>query len=1066
VLTIKAAAAALAQGSTTDGLTSIAAVLGFGTPPLPLDERTRESLGVSQRVLDARIARGRGALRALLVELPKGSVVRTEIALLASRLASRSPHLLWLLIAFEREGDQCAVATWSIPRGAVRIAALVVDLCRILDSDAETLCALAAAPGGSDLLTHTRWQEILGRDALTRRFYRTLHDIVLELGGHAVGGGRPAEHHEAALLYVSRLLFLSFLEAKGWLNGDRAFLSRGFEECCAGAGGYEQRVLRPLFFGTLNTPVKARAARASSFGCVPFLNGGLFSPTPLERRLRGLRFGDEHIGRVYSELLGRYRFTAREDSTSWSEAAVDPEMLGKAFESLMASNERKSSGAFYTPHALVERVTRSALIAGLSSGALPESVVLLAFAGEPVPASHRDTLRERLTSLTVLDPACGSGAFLVRVLSEIAALRIAAGDPLPPAQLRRSVLTQSIFGVDLNPMAVWLCELRLWLAVVIESDEPDPLRVPPLPNLDHHIWVGDTLLGGDFSATATDRGAKQLTVLRSRYARSTGARKRALGRALERAERGFALSALDRALATIANQRRDLIIAQRGHDLFGERRTPDRSERARMAELKRRSRELRQSRRTLGQGGALPFSFPAHFPDVADRGGFDVVVGNPPWVRLHRIPPRTRELLRRDFMVFRNAAWSEGAIGARAGVGFASQIDLSALFVERSVDLLRDGGAISMLLPAKLWRSLAGGGVRHLLRSRVRLLELEDWSDSATTFDAAVYPSLLVALRRCEAGLRAEEDVRVTVHTGSMARSWDFPIHRLGAREELAAPWLLLPPDARRAFDAITDAGIPLGETALGRPMLGVKCGCNDAFVLVVTGMNGGVAEVRSTGRTGTVEEKLLRPVLRGGSVAAWRIPEASERLLWTHDDSRAPIARLPAHTARWLGGWRRELIARADAHATDRWWSLYRTEAATNTRPRVVWSDFGRVPRAAVLPRGDRTVPLNSCYVSHCETDEDALALTALLNSTLAAAWLNALAEPARGGFHRYLAWTVAMLPIPANWERARALLAPLARTAIDGQPPSFNRLLSAVVDAYGLNESRVLPLITWMSR
>jgi hypothetical protein len=811
--------------------------------------------------------------------------------------------------------------------------------------------------------------------------------------------------------------------------------------------------------------MRARAPLARSFGRIPFLNGGLFSPTPLERRLRGLRFGDEYLGRVYSELLGRYRFTAREDSTSWSEAAIDPEMLGKAFESLMASRDRKSSGAFYTPQVLVERVTRAAIVAGLSDGALPDSIILRVFAGDPVSATHRDVLRERLASVTVLDPACGSGAFLVHVLSELAALRSAAGDPLPPAQLRRHVLTHSIFGVDLNPTAVWLCELRLWLAVVIENEETEPLHVTPLPNLDHNIWVGDTLLGGDFSAT-TNRGARQLAALRARYARSTGARKRVLSRALERAERGFAIGALDRTLSTIADQRRDLIVAQRGRDLFGERRTPDSAEHQRMTELRRMSREIRQARRSLEQGSALPFSFSAHFPDVAARGGFDVVLGNPPWVRLHRIPPRTRELLRRDFTVFRNAAWSEGAIGAKAGVGFASQVDLSALFVERSVELVREGGAISMLLPAKLWRSLAGGGVRHLLRSRARLLELEDWSDSAATFDAAVYPSLLVA-RKCVAVVPLKgDDVRITVHSGATAHSWMSPIRRLGARDELAAPWLFLPPDARRAFDAIAGAGVPLGDSVLGRPMLGVKCGCNDAFILAVTGVNGTLAQVHSNGRTGMVEESLLRPVLRGGGVSAWQAAEGSERLLWTHDENRFPIARLPVHAAGWLGPWRRALVARADSHASDRWWSLYRTEGASNSRPRVVWSDFGRVPRAALLPRGDRTVPLNSCYVSHCANDEDALALTALLNSAIAAAWLNALAEPARGGFHRYLAWTVAMLPIPSDWDSARALLAPLARDAIAGNPPLPALLTSTVARAYGLIEARVQPLLTWMSR
>ena len=91
-------------------------------------------------------------------------------------------------------------------------------------------------------------------------------------------------------------------------------------------------------------------------------------------------------------------------------------------------------------------------------------------------------------------------------------------------------------------------------------------------------------------------------------------------------------------------------------------------------DVARRPREVRARLRGLEKGGAVPFAFPAHFPEVAGRGGFDVVIGNPPWVRLHRIPPAARERMRREFRVFRNAAWDDGAREARAGIGFGQAI--------------------------------------------------------------------------------------------------------------------------------------------------------------------------------------------------------------------------------------------------------------------------------------------------------------------------------------------------------------------------------------------------------
>jgi hypothetical protein len=174
-----------------------------------------------------------------------------------------------------------------------------------------------------------------------------------------------------------------------------------------GSGDFHRLVLRPLFFGTLNTPPKRRAPRALAFGRIPFLNGGLFGPTPLERRLGCATFSDESFGALLGQVLCRYRFTAREDRSSWSEAAVDPEMLGKAFESLMAPAERHATGAYYTPQSLVERVTQSAIMEALATSATPSTTIAAMLAGEPITDDSRGLIRPVLTRLRVLDPACG-----------------------------------------------------------------------------------------------------------------------------------------------------------------------------------------------------------------------------------------------------------------------------------------------------------------------------------------------------------------------------------------------------------------------------------------------------------------------------------------------------------------------------------------------------------------------------------------------------------------------------------------------------------------------------------
>ena len=1056
--TVRAAAELIAAASSIEQLQPLARAIGCAGAPEVLDDETRHALGLDEAMLDARIASGSGALRALLLVVADDTSLREAIQRLATRLASRAPHVLWIVIALQRTRGEIAIAAWSGERRPPRVAALVAQRAHVFDSDAETLRALMTTACDRDLVAHARWVEILGRESLTARFYRDL-DAAIDGMARSTPCRSEQIRRELALLDASRLLFLCFLEAKGWLDGDRAFLIHHYETCVAGRGGFHSRVLRPLFFGTLNTPPKRRAPTARAFGRIPFLNGGLFARTHVERAHGGAAPSDEAYGALLYDVFAQYRFTAREETASWSEAAVDPEMLGRAFESLMASRERRRTGAFFTPFSLVERVANAALVSALGESAAA------ALAGDATEVLEKATLRDRASALAILDPACGSGAFLVHVLERLSDLLATLGDPRGVSAIRRDVLTRSIFGVDVNPTAVWLCELRLWLSVVIESDEDDPMKIPPLPNLDRNIRVGDALSGVAFGdAAAIARGGGGIGRLRERYARATGRRKQTYAAQLDRAERARAIRSIDDELARTIGRRRELVLAQRGRDLFGERYRPSAEERRASAELRSRAAMLRSNRQRILQGGALAFSFQVHFADITARGGFDAVLGNPPWVRLHRIEPRQRAMFRRAFRVARGAAWESGAAPAGAARGFAGQIDVAALFVERSIELLAPNGVLAMLLPVKLWQSLAGGGVRQLLADSTTVCRIEDHSLAPASFDAAVYPSIIVATRTREQS-RDEGAIRATVHhRGGAELSWRMSRDTLAFDETAGAPWLLLPPDVRRAFDRLREAGVPLAQSAIGRPRLGVKCGCNEAFIVEVLDTDDDLAEVQAADGTRlTIERALLRPLLRGERLRRWATPLSREAIVWTHDSLDAPLTTLPSHAARWFARWRRVLTQRADARHRARWWSLFRTESARLDLPRVVWCDVGREPRASVLDANNPSVPLNSCYVARCADLTDAYAFAALLNGPLARAWLDALAEPARGGYHRYLGWTLSLLPLPADWTRARPILAPLAERALCDCPPSDVELLEASLDAYGLQRTLVAPLVAW---
>jgi hypothetical protein len=245
---------------------------------------------------------------------------------------------------------------------------------------------------------------------------------------------------------------------------------------------------------------------------------------------------------------------------------------------------------------------------------------------------------------------------------------------------------------------------------------------------------------------------------------------------------------------------------------------------------------------------------------------------------------------------------------------------------------------------------------------------------------------------------------------------------------------------------------------------LGVKCGCNEAFVVRAAAHFAGV-EITDGSRTALLEREFVRPLLRGEAVRAWSATERDDYIVFPYGDDGRLLERLPQSVRSWLLPWRARLESRTDARGNRAWWSLFRLEGSRSDRPRVVWADLGRSLQALVLDAGERTVPLNTCYVLPTRDLVDAMALSALLNSPVADAWVGAVAEPARGGYRRHFAWTMARLPVPDDWARARDVLAPLGERGLRRDPPGSTELMEAVLDAYRLRARTITPLVEWMS-
>ncbi len=1038
MLSTRSAHALLANATSSTGLLALARGLGFTETPHLVSHRTTRTLNLPDGTRATRITNG-PHLAALIVEQLQPDTWRATLRALTAHLDRLTDPRRYLLILHCSHDGPLAIACWLSSTKGPRLAVLSTTPAHVLDSDAQTVAALAAALHSDPTRTVLRWHELLGRQAIGSRFFRALDTHVSDIASAWPARVADDDRRTLALIHVARLLFLKFLETKGWLNHDRAFLASHAEHTLATGGALWTRLVAPLTFGTLNTPALHRAPAARAFGDVPFLNGGLFACAPIERRCKRPPIIDDHLAPLILDTLARYRFTAREDTTSWSEAAIDPDLLGRTFEALMDTTQRRGSGTFYTPAPLGGQLVEDALSAALR----PHSVTADTDSVRDLHPDDAGRLRARLAHFRVIDPACGSGSLLVNTLETLATLHTRLGDLRPIHMVRREVLTRSIFGTDIAPMAVWLCELRLWLSIVIDDETTHPRDIAPLPNLEHHIRLGDAL-GNDAFAATPSLASRRIATLRDRYARSAGSAKKVAAARIAHAERHAARQVSMLSIRTLTSEREQLLQLARARTLFGTRQGLSAAQDRRLATLRTLIRQARRTLRRLDDGGATDFDFRTHFADAAHDGGFDLVIGNPPWVRSHHLDDETRTNLRTRF-----AAVTRHAEGHHA---FGVQTDLAIPFTQRGLELTKPGGILAFLLPAKLWRSVAAGALRqHLLDHSTPLL-LRDQSHTNGGFSAAVYPSAIILKRHTHPAETSMPDRTTECQTTDAAgepHTFTIPTRQLAASAHLGAPWRIVPDTVRHAADLLQAAGHRWSDSLLPPPSLGVKTGCNDAFLIPTS-------EVPAALRPFT------RPVLRGDLVRPWSAPESPTSIVVPCDRSGTPLTALPAPLSRHFAPHQRALRARTDLRPRDPWWSLFRTDLLGSTGWRVVWADIGRTLRAAILAPHARTVPLNTCYGVRLHDPVDAHALVALLNAPTTTAWLSLVAEPARGGYHRFMGWTVLSLPLP-DWQRARECLAPVAARARRGEALDTAALHIATLEAYGITHRQVAPLLEW---
>lgn len=339
-------------------------------------------------------------------------------------------------------------------------------------------------------------KEAFGVQKVTRKFFTEYKEHFDQLTESLKKNNRGVQQfyyqdklYAFAQRFLGRLMFLYFLQKKGWLASDKKFISNWFERTEKEGKIFYQSVLEPLFFETLN---QKRPNDESRFGKIPFLNGGLF-----EREYKEIIYIPDTTIEKILDFLNSYNFTISEEVPLEIEVAVNPEMLGRIFESMLPEYERGKKGTFYTPRPIVHYMCRESLKEYLVSFSdIPRYKILPLIeggkAGHLTPAEAKK-LSELLKHVKILDLAVGSGAFLVGMMQEIIRLRRALNtilqETISDAELKREIIQENLYGVDIEPEAIEIARLRLWLSLVVDEDKPEPL-----PNLDYKILQGNSLI--------------------------------------------------------------------------------------------------------------------------------------------------------------------------------------------------------------------------------------------------------------------------------------------------------------------------------------------------------------------------------------------------------------------------------------------------------------------------------------------------------------------------------------------------------------------------------------------
>ncbi len=500
---------------------------------------------------------------------------------------------------------------------------------------------------------------------------------------------------------MGRIVFLYFLQSKGWLAGNLHYMHDLFYDASEEVkGDFLDKVLEPMFFGLLNTRPEDRSSAPLVNGVgvkyipnadeIPYLNGGLFQQEKIDEVESVFPAG---MFQSLFDFFDSYNFTIDENDPNDAEVGVDPEMLGKIFENLLEDN--KDKGAFYTPKEIVRYMCQESLTAYLQTG-IADAEVKEHIANfvktndvEELGGASSElamSIDQKLIDVKICDPAIGSGAFPMGLLRELYACRksIEIFEEDNAADIKRHIIQNNIYGVDIEKGAVDIARLRFWLALIIDEKEP-----MPLPNLDFKIMQGNSLLES-YKGVDLDVTSKKL-----KTGKDTKKTRGVLSLGFEETDVQKIIQDLVKSYFSITD-----------HTLRAQRRQQiDKYVKDYIKVCAEGNHEVQDAVDELEIPNDQFFLWHTYFADVFEKSGFDIVIGNPPY----------GVSIKDDY---RKAVV--------ASLGNVPDYEIYYYFIVLAAPLLKEKGIMSYIIPNTFLFNTFAKHFREMLVEKWNVLEILD----------------------------------------------------------------------------------------------------------------------------------------------------------------------------------------------------------------------------------------------------------------------------------------------------------------------------------------------------